>query len=72
MFIVHPFVTSQYDFTLPPLWSGSEPSSRKDLFTPPYSPTSDLNEEQDKAYTEKFDLEFILFKGMLSALAPFF
>jgi hypothetical protein len=63
IFIARPFVTSQYDFTLPPLWSGNEPSGRKELFTVPYRPTPDSNEELERSYVEKFELEFIHFKG---------
>jgi hypothetical protein len=62
IFIAHPFVISQFDFTLPPLWSGNQPASHKGLFTVSYSPTPEFNEEVERNYTEKFELEFINFK----------
>eukprot|EP00026_Physarum_polycephalum_P000335 Phypoly_transcript_00335.p1 GENE.Phypoly_transcript_00335~~Phypoly_transcript_00335.p1 ORF type:complete len:1700 (+),score=200.84 Phypoly_transcript_00335:31-5130(+) len=70
IFIAHPFITSQYDFALPPLW-GSESSSRKELFTVPYRPPTESNEELERSYAEKFELEFIHFK-VLDSQVPWY
>jgi hypothetical protein len=55
---------SQLDTTLPPLWNSNTVIGEvQTLFSFPESIMSDISEELERKYTEKFDLEFILFKG---------
>lgn len=60
-FIFHQFNFNKLDTSLPPLWNNLKITAR-DLLERPEVSVTEIN-ELEREYSEKFDMEFILFKG---------